>query len=329
MSSVKPGTTIEVPPPRANSARAPAGRSLWKDAWLRLLRDKAAMICLGVILLYAFAAIGGAYYTYLAKNKPDWGWKTYQDMTRPDLKDKPPTLQHGFRYVLGADWAGRPVLVGVILGAEVSLTVGLMANLIAVPLGMLLGTMAGYHGKRVDSFIVWLYSTMASVPGIILLMAFKFAFQGREIWGLDLSGIHGLYIALGIISWVGTCRLVRAEVMKVRELDYVVAARAVGRRSMGILGRHIMPNIMHIAIINFSLGFVGAVQAEVFLSFLGLGVTDETSWGKMINGARTALFAGHWWESTFAVAAMFLLVLALNIFGDRLRDALDPRLKNA
>ena len=147
--------------------------------------------------------------------------------------------------------------------------------------------------------------------------------------GLSLSGIHGLYITLGVISWVGTCRLVRAETMKIRELDYVVAARAIGTPGFIILLRHVIPNVLHLGIISFSLGFVGAIKAEVMLSYLGLGVEVGTpSWGTMINAARMDLFMGRWWELTFAVAAMFFLVLALNIFGDRLRDALDPKLRN-
>jgi peptide/nickel transport system permease protein len=222
------------------------------------------------------------------------------------------------------------VLLKTILGAKVSLMVGFMANVIAVPLGMILGAVAGFYGRWIDDLIVWLYSTLASIPGIILLIAMKYAFRGRSVFGLDLTGIHGVYIALGVISWIGTCRLIRAETMKIRELDYVVAARASGRGNLAILFRHVMPNVAHIGIINFSLGFVGAVHSEVILSYLGLGVdVGVPSWGTMINGARMDLFAGRWWEVTSAVTAMFFLVLALNIFGDRLRDALDPRLKNA
>jgi peptide/nickel transport system permease protein len=128
---------------------------------------------------------------------------------------------------------------------------------------------------------------------------------------------------------VGTCRLVRAEVMKLRELDYVMAARACGRSSMGVLARHILPNIGHIAIISFSLGFVGAISAEVILSFLNLGVQDLPSWGKMINEARMDLVVGRWWEIVSAVGATFVIVLAWNVFGDRLRDALDPKLRGS
>ena len=151
----------------------------------------------------------------------------------------------------------------------------------------------------------------------------------EDIGELDLSGIHGLYIALAVVSWIGTCRLVRAEVMKIRELEYVLAARAIGTPGVIILSRHVLRNVAHLGIINLSLGFVGAVKAEVILSYIGLGVPVGTpSWGSMINAARMDLFMGRWWELTSAVVAMFFLVLAFNVFGDRLRDALDPRLRN-
>jgi peptide/nickel transport system permease protein len=204
-----------------------------------------------------------------------------------------------------------------------------MANIIAVPLGMILGALAGYYGKWIDSVIVWVFSTLASIPGIILLISMRYAFKGITILGLDLTGIHGLYIVLGVISWIGTCRLVRAETMKIRELDYVLAGQAIGTPGFIILLRHVIPNVLHLGIINFSLGFVGAIKAEVILSYLGLGVAVGTpSWGSMINSARMDLVVGRWWELTAAVGAMFLLVLAMNIFGDRLRDALDPKLRN-
>lgn len=319
--------------PKDGSAAPAAGRSLWSDARRKLIRDRTAMICLGIIVFYVLLAVGAAVYEFVAeysyKHRPEGArLPMYEDMYDYSRRNLPPSLE-SWKDVLGTDWEGTSVLIKTICSAKVSLTVGLMANVIAVPLGMILGAIAGYYGGFIDDIIVWLYTTLASVPGIILLIAMKYAFKDITFLGLDLSGIHGIYIALGVISWIGTCRLVRAETMKIRELDYVVAARATGRSSLPILLRHVLPNVFHIGIINFSLGFVGAIQAEVTLSFLGLGVGVGTpSWGTMINAARTELYAGRWWELASAVAAMFALVLALNIFGDRLRDALDPRLRN-
>lgn len=298
--------------------RSKYGRSLWGDAYHRLRNDKLAVLCLTVILFYIVIAILSP---FIFAN-----WNTAYDYSQRNL---PPSWEYPF----GTDALGRSVLQKTFLGAHVSMTVAFMANIIAIPLGMLLGAIAGYYGRRVDDIIVWFYTTLASIPGIILLIAIKFAFENKVFFegtwfAIDLSGMAGVYIALGVISWIGTCRLVRAEVMKIKELDYVLAAKACGRTGRPILFRHILPNVSHIGIINFSLGFVGAIGAEVILSFLNLGVQDLPSWGKMINEARMDLVVGRWWELIAAVSAIFIIVLVWNIFGDRMRDALDPRLKN-
>ena len=301
-----------------NSKNDLSGRSLWADAMQRLLRDRIALACFVVICIYVFIAV--------ASPLVFADWSSCHDYNH---RNEPPS----WSYPLGTDALGRSVLQKVFLGAHVSMTVGFMANVIALPLGMLLGALAGFFGRRIDDVIVWLYTTLASIPGIILLISLKFAFADRVLFAgtpfaLDLSGMAGVYIALGLTSWIGTCRLVRAETMKLKELDYVLAARATGRGNFAIMFHHILPNLVHIGIINFSLGFVGAISAEVILSFLNLGVQNMPSWGKMINEARMDLVVGRWWELSAAVVATFFIVLAWNIFGDRLRDALDPKLKN-
>ncbi len=311
----------------ASASKQPqvAGRSLWADARRKLRRDRFAMLCLAIIGLYALIALGGAGYELAAEHVDSL--TSFEETANYEMTNLPPFQT--WKYPLGTDWSGKSVLYKVLLGVKVSMTVALMANIIAVPLGMTLGAIAGYYGGKLDSVIVWLFSMLASIPGIVLLIAMKYAFKGVKIWGLDLTGIHGLYIALGVISWIGTCRLVRAEVMKIRESEYVLSAKATGAHGLVILFRHVLRNVAHLGIINFSLGFVGAIKAEVILSYLGLGVAVGTpSWGSMINAARMDLFIGRWWELTSAVVAMFALILALNIFGDRLRDALDPRLRN-
>ena len=322
MSSVQ-----ENSPKSDNTSATPAGRSLWADARRRIWKDWSAKLCLAVIALYALVSIGGVIYEKIAENSPTI--PTFQETTDYDHGNEPPSLR-SWHTVFGTDWEGKSVLAKTLLGAKVSMSVALISNLIAVPLGMILGAIAGYYGKWIDSIVVWIFSTLACIPGIMLLIAMKFAFKGVKIGPLDMDGIGGMYVALGMISWISTCRLVRAETMKLRELDYVIAARASGRNSFAILIHHILPNVSHLGIIRFSLGFVAAVQAEVILSYLELGVKVGTpSWGTMINSARMDLFAGRWWQLAAAVGAMFVLVLALNIFGDRLRDALDPRLKHA
>ena len=304
------------------------GRSLWADAGKRLTGDWTAMVCVAVIALYALVAIGGYVYEVVAEQSDTDSVLTFQEMTDYDHRSEPPSLR-SWKTIFGTDWAGKSVLIKTLLGAKVSMSVGLIVNVIAVPVGMILGAIAGYYGGKIDALIVWLFSTLASIPGIIFLIAIRYAFKEVKIGPLDLGGIHGVYIALAVIGWTGVCRLVRAETLKLRELDYVLAARAAGRGRFAILMRHILPNVAHLGVIRFSLGFVGAVQAEVILSYLALGVAvGKPSWGSMINSARMDLFTGKWWGLTAAVGAIFFLVLALNILGDRLRDALDPRLKN-
>lgn len=294
------------------------GRSLWSDAVRRILRDPAAVICLIIIAAFALIAV------YAAIAFPNWSMKHDYESVH-----EAPSASHW----LGTDEFGNDVLQKTMVGAKVSMTVGLMANVIAIPLGMLLGSIAGYYGGKLDDFIVWLFTTLASIPGLIRVIAIKFAFQDIVLmentpFEIDLGGLPGIILALSITGWIGTCRLVRAETFKLRELDYVLAARASGRPGLSILGRHVVPNVSHLGIINFSLGFIGAVKAEVALSYLGLGVSDQPSWGSMISAARMDVVVGRWWQIAAAGAAMFVLVLAMNIFGDRLRDALDPKLRN-
>jgi ABC-type dipeptide/oligopeptide/nickel transport system permease subunit len=294
-----------------------SGRSQWSDAYRRLRRDPISIACLAVIACYALIAILSPLILS--------GWDATYNY---ELLYRTPFTE----FLLGSDGLGRSVAQKTLLGAHVSMTVGFMANIIAIPFGLFLGAFAGFFGRRIDDVIVWFYTTMSSIPSIILLIALKFAFADKKIFvatpfEIDLAGMAGVYIAIGIISWVSTCRLVRAETMKLKELDFVAAARASGSSDFRIIMRHIVPNVVHIAIINFSLGFVGAINAEVILSFLNLGVQDLPSWGRMINDARMDLVVGRWWELVSATTAMFIIVLAWNIFGDRLRDALDPKLK--
>jgi peptide/nickel transport system permease protein len=236
---------------------------------------------------------------------------------------------------LGTDFLGRSVLWRFLYGARVALTVAFLASILSLVIGTVLGLLAGYFGGRVDSLIIWLFSTINSMPGILLMLALAFVFKDHAIgfqWlGVDkqvpLAGVPTIVLAMGLTSWVGLCRFIRAETLKLRERDYVTAARAVGVGDRDILFRHILPNVSHLIIIDFSLGLGAFVQAEVILSFLGLGVTDQPSWGRMIDDAKLELLKGVWWQMAAATAAIFVFSLAVNVVGDALRDALDPRLR--
>jgi len=219
-------------------------------------------------------------------------------------------------HVLGTDILGRDVLYLTLKGARVALLIGGLTSLIAIPLALLFGVGAGYFGGRFDDFVFFLISTLASMPGLLLLIALIMA-MGRDTFSVC--------VALGVTSWVGFCRLSRAETLKLRELDYVSAARALGVHEFRIVTRHILPNLAHLIVITFVLMFSGLVLSEVVLSWLGIGV--DGSWGQMIDGARNELSREPviWWNIAAAGSALFGLILAVNIVGDGIRDVLDPR----
>ncbi len=185
---------------------------------------------------------------------------------------------------------------------------------------------SGYFGGWVDSLVIWLFTTLNTIPWILLVISMIYALKGRTFFGHELSDMTIVILSLGLTGWTGLCRLVRGEVLRVRELDYITAARALGDSTPRILFRHVVPQTFHLAIINGSLSTVAYVQAEVVLSFLGLGISRDPSWGRMIDDAKLELLRGVWWQLTAATVAIFILSLAMNFLGDALRDALDPRL---
>ncbi len=282
-------------------------KSLWLDAWIRMKRDRIAIASLVIILMYALIAL-------LAK----LGFIATPWDAEVATAYAPPALD-GLKTVMGTDIFGRSVLYKVIHGTRIAMSVGLVTSLIAIPIGVVLGAMAGYFGGWVDEIITWFYTTLSSIPSIMLLIAFTYVLG---------KGIFAIYIALGVTSWVGLARLIRGEFLKHKTREYVVAAESIGAGHRIRIFRHILPNVMHIVIINFSLQFQTAIKSEVILSYLGLGVQGQPSWGVMIDDAKLELARGVWWQLTAATIAMFFVVLAFNIFGDALRDALDPKLKN-
>lgn len=279
--------------------------SLWADAWRRLKRDKIAVVSLIIVALYALVGLLSA----LGLLASDWNVEVGPSYAAPF---------ENWDYILGTDIFGRSVVTKVIHGTQIAMSVGLVSSLIAIPIGVGLGALAGYFGGKVDEIIVWFYTTVSSIPGIMLLMSIAF------ILG---KGITTVYIALGLTTWVGLCRLIRGEVMKHKNREYVQAADAIGAGHARKLIKHILPNVTHIVIINTSLQFQVAIKSEVILSYIGLGVSGQPSWGTMIDDAKLELARGVWWQLAGATFAMFFVVLAFNILGDALRDALDPKLK--
>ncbi len=243
---------------------------------------------------------------------------------------------------LGTDRLGRSILLRAIYSIRVAILVGLVTGLISVALGTVLGLLAGYFGGWVDAVITWLYSTFASIPNIVLLILMVYIFREGTIDEKINSITDGLltkllsgarldetlvpvYAAFCATFWIGPCRVIRGEALKLRELEYVQAAKVLGYGQIRILLRHLLPNVSHLMLINFSLLFIGAIKSEVILSFLGLGVQDGASWGLMITFAKDEVVNGFFWQIGVATAFMFGLVLAFNILSDGLQDILDPK----
>lgn len=226
------------------------------------------------------------------------------------------SLRYPGRHPLGTNILGQDVLYMTLKGARVALLIGGLTSLIAIPLALLFGVSAGYFGRRIDDVVFFLMNTLAAMPSILLLIALIMAMG---------QGTLSVCVALGVTSWVSFCRLSRGETMKLRELDYVHAARSLGVGDARIVLRHIIPNLMHLVVITFVLLFSGLVLAEATLAWLGIGV--DGSWGQMIAQAKDELSRDPWiwWNVTAAGVALFGLLLAVNLIGDALRDVLDPR----
>ncbi|WP_228895247.1 ABC transporter permease [Pseudoduganella aquatica] len=220
----------------------------------------------------------------------------------------------------GGDKWGHDVIKKTIKGAETSIVVGLVAALVAVGLGTLFGAVSGFYGGLVDDFFNWFYSIFTSIPSILMILTVAAVLQQK--------GVMTIVLILGLTGWTGPYRLIRAEYIKHKAREYVMAADAIGASSWRKMFSHIFPNVSHVALVQMSILVVGFIKAEVILSFLGFGVpVGVVSWGSMLNEAQNELILGKWWQLTAAATAMALLVTAFSLFTDALRDALDPKVK--
>ena len=242
-------------------------------------------------------------------------------------------------HVLGTDKVGGDVLYHSLKSIRTGVLIGLLTTLIMLPLSIILGVSAGFLGGWVDDIVQYIYTTLSSIPGVLLIAAGVLAMQvmmdNNPNWfesTLERSDLRMLFliVILGITSWTGLCRLIRAETLKISQVEFVTAAKAFGVSKLTIIRRHIIPNLMHIILISVVLDFSGLVLAEAVLSYVGVGV-DPTmhSWGNMINQARLEMAREPmvWWSLFSAFIFMFVLVLAANLFSDRVQKVLDPRNK--
>lgn len=275
----------------------------WKDAWIRLKKNKVAIISLSIIVLYILLAIFAPIFS-------KHGYLT----TNYDHTDATPTLE----YWLGTDALGRDLWSRVWVGARVSLTIGFAVTLINQFIGIIVGGFAGYIGGRLDMFIMRVIDVMYGIPSLIVAILVMLV-RG--------PGITSLIIAMIIIGWIGSARFVRGQVLQLKNDEYVLAARVLGASNLRIILRHLFPNILGLIITNVTMAIPGAIFQEAFLSYIGLGIQPPNpSWGILAKEGQQNLMVYPW---EIIVPAFFIstMMLSLNLLGDGLRDALDPRMR--
>ncbi len=279
-------------------------RTLWRDSFRRFTRNRLAVLGLGLVSIFLFMAL-------------------FADLLAPFAYDKVYfervlrfPLEHP-EHFLGTDEVGRDYLSRLLFGARTSLFVGFAVQLIAVGIGVPLGSLAGYVGGRTDFAISRLIDVMSAFPGLL------FAILIISLWG---GGIYKVILALSITSWIGIARLTRAQFLQLRERDYVEAAIGIGAERWSVIFRHIFPNALSPLLVAVSFGIPAAMFGEAGLSFLGIGINDPLpSWGKMV-GVSNSYVRVYWHLALFPTLAIALAMLGFSFVGDGLRDALDPRL---
>lgn len=287
-----------------NAAKKKKKTGPWRDVFNRLKKNKMAMFGLVIIILLVFLALSADFIA-------PYG---YDDQ---NLKDR--LISPNSKYLLGTDNFGRDILSRIIYGSRISLQVGFIAVGISAIIGGALGSIAGYYGGRLDNFIMRAMDILLAIPSILLAISIVAALG---------PGLQNVMIAVGIGSIPSYARIVRASVLSIRDQEFVEAARAVGANDFRIITKHILPNAMAPIIVQATLGVAGAILSAAGLSFIGLGIQPPTpEWGAMLSSGREYL-RDNWYVATFPGLAIMITIFALNLLGDGLRDALDPRLKN-
>ncbi len=307
------------------------GTSLWKDAWKRLLKNKLAVFGLIVMVIMVIAvSIGPAIIR--------WTTGLTADFIPPDgslIKSFPPSMQHP----MGTDDQGRDLLARVLQGGRISLMVGVISTIVSLLVGVSYGAIAGYMGGKIDNLMMRIVDIIYSIPYILIVIVLLSVFSGKNTpaWIQSMSDIFGgegnqglsqiflLFFALGLVSWLTMARVVRGQILSLKNQEFVLAARATGVSTFGIIFKHLVPNALGPVIVYATLTIPSVMLTEAFLSFLGLGVqAPYASWGSLAaDGIKN--IALYPWQMIFPGVTMALTLFSLNFLGDGLRDALDPQ----
>lgn len=320
------GQTATLPQnPEIDAAAPAAGTSLWHDAWRRLRRNRLAVFGMVMVTFIAIASIVGPPiieavfgHTYDSIPADSRLIRSFPPFTGPD---------GGFswRHPMGTDEAGRDLLARVLLGGRISLMVGVISTFVSLVIGVAYGATSGYLGGRVDDVMMRIVDILYAIPYMMIVIVLLAFFGGQSPFGQLIL----LFVALGAVSWLTMARIVRGQVISLKEREFVLAARASGTPAYRIVVRHLVPNVLGPVIVYATLTVPSVMLQEAFLSFLGLGVQAPlASWGSLASdGIRTiGVFP---WQLLFPGATMALTLFSLNFLGDGLRDALDPQMRKA
>ena len=301
----------------------------WQLAWRRFRKHTAALMALGgitLVLLYIW--FGGMLFArgMCAPTGKYVTAEAYANCNDTSIKLQPPSRAHPF----GTDSIGRDILARTIYGGQISLSIGLFAAIVEVIMGVLIGAVAGYFGGWLDDLLMRITEAMLIIPSLFLLIVLAKTLGGRvppfELLGRSFSGsVVVIIFVIGFTSWMYLARIVRANVLSLKEMDYISASRALGVSDARIILKHLLPNTIAPIIVSATLGVANAILSEAYVSFLGLGVqTPTASWGNMLDSAVKYIQSAPWlWF--FPGLLIMLTVLCINFIGDGLRDALDPR----
>jgi len=306
---------------RSKAGEVFEGTSLWRDAWRRLLRNKLAVFGMCAVIVIALASIVGP-----AVIRKSTGY-TYDSIPRNSNLTKPfapfrgPAGQFSWAHPMGTDNAGRDILARVLSGGQISLMVAFIATLVSLVIGVSYGAVAGYLGGRIDDLMMRIVDVLYSLPYVIIVIVLLALLPAKTPAGQ----LAELFFALGAVSWLTMARIVRGQIISLKNQEFVLAARATGVSTPKIIFRHLVPNALGPVIVYATLTIPTVMLSEAFLSFLGLGVrSPQVSWGSLAaEGAQNlAVFP---WQLIFPGVTMALMLFSLNFLGDGLRDALDPQ----